>query len=167
MCFFCILVSYKNLLWRWRTELKQQRKRWQRKRHLKSYVALLPTLSRSFHLVQFVKCWHFFLKLNSERLYRSSGKENKVVVFCSRRSRAVTAKKCTKKRDAHAELLFCQFANLKLLLSCPSLCCRRRRCVSSLIFLCLRFMSRLSPSAYKIASPMFKLMLASLVRSKL
>ena len=26
----------------------------------------------------------------------------------SRRSRAVTAKKCTKKRDGHAELLFCQ-----------------------------------------------------------
>ena len=26
----------------------------------------------------------------------------------SRRSRAVTAKKCTKKRDARAELLFCQ-----------------------------------------------------------
>ena len=45
-----------------------------------------------------------FLKLNSERLYRSSGKENKVVVFCSRRSRALTAKKCTKKRDARAEL---------------------------------------------------------------
>ena len=78
------------------------------KTSLKSEIALLPTLSRSFHLVQFFKCWQFFLKLNSERLYRSSGKENKVVVFCSRRSRAVTAKKCTKKRDARAELLFCQ-----------------------------------------------------------
>ena len=31
-----------------------------------------------------------------------------VVVADSRRTRAVTAKKCTKKRDARAELLFCQ-----------------------------------------------------------
>ena len=29
-----------------------------------------------FHLVQFVKCWHFFLE-NSKRLYRSSRKEKK------------------------------------------------------------------------------------------
>ena len=28
-----------------------------------------------FHLVQFTKCWQFFLELNSKRLYRSSGKE--------------------------------------------------------------------------------------------
>ena len=38
----------------------------------RSEVALLQTLSRLFHLVQFVK---FFLELNSKRLYRSSGKE--------------------------------------------------------------------------------------------
>ena len=46
-----------------------------RKRHLKSEVALLQTLSLLFHLVQFVKCWHFFLELNSKWLHRSSGKE--------------------------------------------------------------------------------------------
>ena len=46
-----------------------------RKRHLKSEVALLQTLSLLFHLVQFVKCWQSFLELNSKWLYRSSGKE--------------------------------------------------------------------------------------------
>ena len=65
-------------------ELKQQRRRRLRKRHLKSEFALLQTLSRSFHLVYFVKCWQMFLQLNSERLYQSSGQEKKVVVLCSR-----------------------------------------------------------------------------------
>ena len=55
--------------------IKQQRRQRLRKRHLKSEFALLQTLSLLFHLVQFVKCWHFFLKLNSKWLYRSSGKE--------------------------------------------------------------------------------------------
>ena len=62
----------------------------------------------------------FFLELNSKRLYRSSGKdkESRCLEFTfstktynyafSRRSRAVTAKKCTKKRGARTYLLFCQ-----------------------------------------------------------
>ena len=61
----------------------------------------------------------FFLELSSKRLYQSSGKEkeSRCLVFTSstkreikafsHRSRAVTAKKCTKKRDARAKLLFC------------------------------------------------------------
>jgi len=48
-------------------------------------------------------------------------------ILISRHSRAVTAKKCTKKRDARAELLF---ANLSLLPFRRSRC--RRRCLSSL-----------------------------------
>ena len=57
-------------------ELKQRR-RWRlRKRHLKSEVALLQTLSRLFHLFQFTKCWQFSLEMNSKELYQSSGKEN-------------------------------------------------------------------------------------------
>ena len=51
-------------------ELKQHRRRRLRKRHLKSEVALLQTLSRLFHRVKFVKFWQFFLELNSKRLYR-------------------------------------------------------------------------------------------------
>ena len=47
-------------------ELKQPRRRRLRRRHLKSEVALLRTLSRLFHLVQFVKCWQFFLELSSK-----------------------------------------------------------------------------------------------------
>lgn len=64
--------------------------------------------------------------VNSKKLYRSSGEEKEgfflfVFLFLSsptqneklgifeRRNRAVTAEKCTKKRrDARAELLFCQ-----------------------------------------------------------
>ena len=55
-------------------EVKQQRRRRLRKRHLKSGLALLQTLSRLFHVVQFVKCWPYFLELSSTRLY-CSGKE--------------------------------------------------------------------------------------------
>ena len=51
-------------------ELKQHRRRRLRKRHLKSEVALLQTLSRLFHRVKFVKFWQFFLELNSKSLYR-------------------------------------------------------------------------------------------------
>ena len=49
---------------------KQQRRRRLRKRHLKSVVALLQTLSRLFHRVQFVKCWQLFLELNSKAKQR-------------------------------------------------------------------------------------------------
>ena len=57
------------------------------------------------------------LELNSKGLHQSSGKEKKVVVFCSRPRQNVRqfhvvvvqqlAEKCTKKRDAGAKLLFC------------------------------------------------------------
>ena len=101
-------------------DVKQQRRRRLRKRHLKSEFALLQTLSRLFKLVQFVKCWPIFSELNSKRLYQSSGKEKEVVVLClrprqnvkfgtfSRCGRAATEKKCRKKRGASAELLLCQ-----------------------------------------------------------
>ena len=56
-------------------ELKQQRRRRLRKRHLKSEFALLQTLSRLLHLVYFVKYWQMFLELNSKGLYQSLGKE--------------------------------------------------------------------------------------------
>ena len=118
-------------------ELKQQRRRRLRKRHLKSEFAPLQTLSRLFHLVYFVKCWQMFLELNSKRLYQSSGKEKEsfCLVFPSTRKRerydcAVTAKKC-KKSVTHVQS--CCFANLNLLLFYRSLCRRRRRCLSSLI----------------------------------
>ena len=76
------------------------------------FIAL--TASRSFR-----QCWQIFLELNSKRLCQSSGKENdsRGLTFTSsnksefkalsRRGRAVTAKKCTKKRDAREKLFFC------------------------------------------------------------
>ena len=93
---------------------RRRRRRRLRKRHLKSEFTLPQTWSHLFHLVKFVKCWQSFLELNSKGRHQSSGKEKKVVVFCScpwqnvkRCSRATTAEKCTKKRDARAKLLFC------------------------------------------------------------
>ena len=56
-------------------ELKQERRRHLRKRQLKSVFALLHTLSRVFHHVQFVKCWRIFVELNSKGLYQSSERE--------------------------------------------------------------------------------------------
>ena len=41
-------------------KLKQRRRRWQRKRLLKSEFALLQALSRLFHLIYLVKCWQMF-----------------------------------------------------------------------------------------------------------
>ena len=84
----------------------------------------------------------------------------------------MTAKKCTKKRDARAELLFCQskaIAFLPFSLLSPSSLLKLPNTVVFTLYVEARAMvgSRLSPSAYEIASPTFKLMLASLVRSKL
>ena len=64
-------------------EFKQQRRPRLRKGHLKNVIALLQTFSRLFHLIQFVKCWRIFLESNSKSLFKSSGKEKKVVVLCS------------------------------------------------------------------------------------
>ena len=67
---------------------KQQRPWPQRKRHEKSEFALLQTLSRLFHLVQFVKCSYFSLELNSEKTVSKFSqlqeKKTKVVVLSSR-----------------------------------------------------------------------------------
>ena len=59
-----------------------------------------------------------FLELNSKRLYQSSGREKescRLMFLMSSTKRkfrhfhvATRAKKCTKERDAHANLLFCQ-----------------------------------------------------------
>ena len=102
-------------------ELKQQRQWWIQKRHLKSEFPLPQTLLCLFHLVQFVRCWWIFLEFNSKGLYQSSEKEkgsrclvftfstkSEIILGSSCHSRAMTAKKCTKKCDAHAKLLFCQ-----------------------------------------------------------
>ena len=71
-------------------ELKQQQLRLP-KRHLKSDFMLLQTLSRIFHLVQFVKCWQIFLELNFKGLYQSSGKEkeSRWLVFVSSTKREI------------------------------------------------------------------------------
>ena len=100
-------------------ELKHQRRRRLRKRHLKSEFALPQTLSHLFQLVQFVKCWQIFLELNSKTASKFRKRKRKSLscdhvldkawnLALSRCSPAATAKKCTKKRDACAKLLFCQ-----------------------------------------------------------
>ena len=85
---------------------------------LKSQFAFFQSLSQLFLPTYFVKCRRTLLKLNSNGPYPSS--EREVKFFCclftfsikcgisafSRRSRAVTTKKYTKKHDAHAKVLF-------------------------------------------------------------
>ena len=103
-----------------RRERKQHRRRRLRKRRLKSEVALLQTLSRLFHIVQFVKCWQFFLELNSRILNRSSGeeKETRCLLFTSSTKREIMnfhvvvvqwrQRNLQKKRVGRAKLLFCR-----------------------------------------------------------
>ena len=115
---------------------RRRRRRRLRKRHLEVNLRFFK-LYRAYSISSNIG--NFFLELSSIPLYRSSGKEKEscCLVFPSstgtqeaRRSRAETAKKCTKKRDARVELLF---ANLNLLLFCRSHCRRRRRRLSSLL----------------------------------
>jgi len=56
-------------------ELKQQRRRRLRKGHLKSEFALPQTLSRLFHLIQFVKCCKFVFGVE----YQSSEKKRNLL----------------------------------------------------------------------------------------
>ena len=67
-------------------------------------------------VLKIAKCWQFFQELNSKGLFLRSEKERKGVFTSSIRSElgqfyvsslAETAKKCTRKRDARAKLLFC------------------------------------------------------------
>ena len=111
------------------SELKQQRRRRLGKRHLKSEFALPQTLSRLFQLVQFVKCWQFFLELNSKRLYQSSGKEkeSRCLVFTSFTKReiryfhvVVVQRRQRNVQTSVMHVQSCCFANLNLLLFCRS-----------------------------------------------
>ena len=99
-------------------ELKQQRGRRLRKRHLKSKFALPQTLSSLLHLVYFVKYWQMFLEFNSKGLYQSSGKEKQscCLLFGSSTNREFRhfhvvvvqqrLRNVQKKRDARPKLLF-------------------------------------------------------------
>ena len=98
------------------SSVKQQRRRRRRrrlrKRHLEVNLRFFK-LYRAYSILSNIG--NFFLELSSRGLYQSSGKEKETQE--ARRSRAETAKKCTKKRVARAELLF---ANLNLLRFCRS-----------------------------------------------
>ena len=109
-------------------ELKQQRRRRLRKRHLKNEFALLQNLSRLFHLVQFVKGWQFFLESNSQRLYRRSGKgkESRCLVFSSSTKReiryfhvVVIQWRQTNVKQGVMEVQSCCFSILNLFLFLP------------------------------------------------
>ena len=99
-------------------ELKQQRRRRLRKRHLKSEFAPLQTLSRLF---QFVKCCQIFLEFNSKGLYQSSGKEKEscCLVFPSSTKReirhfhvVVVQRRLRNVQKSLMEVQSCCFANL-------------------------------------------------------
>ena len=115
-------------------ELKQQRGRQLRKRHLKNELALPSFLWRLFHLVQFVKCGHIFLELNWKGLYQSSGKEKGscCLVFPSSTKRQIRhfhvvvvqlRLRNVQKNVMHVRR--CCFANLNLSPFCSYRCCDR------------------------------------------
>ena len=139
-------------------ELKQQRRLRLRKRQLKGEFTLLQTLSCIFHLVQFVKCYQFFLELNSKRLYRSFTNEKQIscLVFMFSTKREIRQfhvvvvqwrQRNVQKSGMHVQS--CCFAKLNLLLFCRSCCRRRRHCLSSLLMsLSAEKLTRLGKSPY-------------------
>ena len=110
---------------------------------------LLQTLSRIFHLVQFVKCWQIFLELNFKGLYQSSGKEkeSRWLVFVSSTKREIRQfhvvvvqrrqRNVRKKRDARSKMMFCQS---KPIAFCHSCCGHRRRCLNFLTTVTVHFL---------------------------
>ena len=93
-------------------DLKSRGRRRQGKHRLKSEFAFIQSSSRQFQLTCFVKFRRTPLELNSLKPYPSSERERKFRSGLStssikREIRSVTVKKCTKKCDARAELLFC------------------------------------------------------------
>ena len=120
-CLFLLHLPYYLRAWNrlFIRELKQQRQRWLRKRHLKSEVVLLQNLSRLFHLIQFVKSWQCFLWLNSARLYPSSGKgkESHCLVFTSS---IFMSWSCRSVQKSVMPIQICCFTNLNLLVFCHS-----------------------------------------------
>ena len=122
--------------------LSKQRRRQLRKRHLKSEYSLLQTLSRLFHLVQFVRCWWIFLEINFKGLYQSSEKEkgSRCLVFTFSTKREIRQFHVVvvqrRERNVQKSLMHVQswcFANLSLFFFRS--CCRHRRrlCISSLL----------------------------------
>ena len=119
-------------------DLKIRGRRRQRKRRWKSEFAFFQSSSRllkSLTLSNPPKVE--FLRTISKFRYRGEISSLLVYFLCktwnqafSRRSRAVTAKKCTKKRDARAKLLFWL---LNLLLFWQPRCRGRRRILMSLL----------------------------------
>ena len=101
-------------------DFKQQRWRRLAKRHLKSEFALLETLSRLFHLAQFVKCWQSFSTWVLKDCIKVQEKKKKVAVLCSR------------PRQNVMHVQSCCFGNINLVLFCRSRWRRDRRYLSFL-----------------------------------
>ena len=84
----------------------------------------------------FAKCRRTLLELNSYEPYPSSKRERKFYVLhttwnqvFSRRSREITAAKCTRKCNARAKLLFCLSRPFFSWFGLPSTCVRRVKTV--------------------------------------
>ena len=114
---------------------KQQRRRRLRKRHLKSEFALIPArvirqMLANFSGFEFQRTVSKFRKTKTKSSSCVHVLQKTWNQGVPRRSRAVTAKKCTKKRGARAKLLFCQSKPIALF--CRSRCRRRRLCLFKL-----------------------------------
>ena len=104
-----------------------------------NFIALIPSrLIRQtlaiFFRAEFCSTVSKFRKRKRKWLSCVPVLDKTCIYALSRRSRAMTAKKCTKK-VMHVQS--CCSADLNLLLFCRSRCRRRRRCLSSLPFLAI------------------------------
>ena len=167
-----LFLSSMAVLYHVNRELEQQRQWRLRKRHLKSEAVLLQTLSHLFHLVQFVKCWKFFLELNSKRLYQSS--ESCGLVFTSSTKREILHFHVLdvqwRQRNVGKSVMHvqgCCFLNLNLgilLFFCRFRWRHRRRCLNSVITSYGRLISR-SRIWFKMTSHFLNVLLQKLITS--
>ena len=164
-------LSSMAVLYHVNKEREQQRQQRLRKRHLKSEAALLQTLSRLIHLVQFVKCWKFFLELNSKRLFQSS--ESCGLEFTSSTKREIMhfhvldvqwRQRNVGKSVMHVQGCCFLNLNLGLLLFCRFRWRHRRRCLSSVITSYRRLISR-SRIWFKMTSHFLNVLLQKLISS--
>ena len=133
--------SVKNL----NRDFKIQQRGQQQERRLKSECWFLQSLQRLFLRTYFVKCRRTLQKLNFKGpqpiKLKQRNKISSLLVYVlhkpqnlafSCRRHAKTGKKCTKKRDARAKLLFCSLNQLFIL---HSRCCLRQWILNSLVCL--------------------------------
>ena len=108
----------------------------------KPKTSLIKWIRRVSNFIDLVKCWQNFLGLNPKRPYLSlqKEKENFMLTYFVKRVRnirkfhvAVMQRRLRTYKKNVMHVQGCCFADINLLLFTFSVCCHRRRCLSSLL----------------------------------